>query len=149
MDLFRFYLFLVNTNILLIMILPVTDANNLEKDTDLSDLERNNNIFMRDIDEPEGRFLNITYAPWVFLLGALATVLLLAIPLALALFGGSGGEEETYGGDGGDAGYGSDSSGSGYGAEYRYFFNTRKKRSSGFDVKINSKCIISRYHVNI
>jgi hypothetical protein len=83
---------------------------------------------------------NVSAAPWVFILGALATTLLIAIPLAMALMMGSGGKEETYGGYGGDAGYDSSPS-SGYaGGEYRYFFNSRKKRSSGIDVKINSKC---------
>ena len=123
------------------MILPVTDAYDSEKDKDLSELDWDNNIFLTDIDQPEGRTFNISIAPWVFLLGALATALLLAIPLALALFGGSGGQEDTYGGD---AGYGG-SPDSGYGGEYRYFFNDRKKRSSSIDVKINSKCINSSF----
>ena len=75
----------------------------------------------------------------IFLLGALAAGLLLAIPLAMALLMHSGGKEETYGGYGGDAGYSSPSSG--YGGDYRYFFASRKKRASVMDVKINSKCI--------
>ena len=131
----------IRISLLTVLLLQITNANDLENDYDLlqNNLERDNNIFLTELDEPEPRFFNITYAPWVFILGALATTLLLAIPLALALFMGSGGKEETYGGYGGDAGYDSSPS-SGYGGgEYRYFFNNRKKRSSGIDVKINSK----------
>ena len=120
--------------------LPITYANDLKIDNEilLNNLERDNNILLSELDESEPRIFNISYAPWVFILGALATTLLIAIPLALALLMGSGGEE-TYGGYGGDSGYESSPS-SGYGhGEYRYFFNTRKKRSSGIDVKINSK----------
>ena len=100
--------------------------------------EDDNIVLLTELDESEGRTFNITLAPWVFLLGALAAGLLLAIPVALALLMNSGGKEETYGGYGGDAGYSSPSSGYG---DYRYFFTTRKKRASVMDVKINSKCI--------
>ena len=133
----------IRISLLSVLLLHVTNADDLENDYDIleNDLERDNDIFLTELDEPEPRFFgNVSAAPWVFILGALATTLLIAIPLAMALMMGSGGKEETYGGYGGDAGYDSSPS-SGYsGGEYRYFFNSRKKRSSGIDVKINSKC---------
>ena len=137
-----YFIIFIRLSLLLVFLLPITNANDLENDYDilLSNLEKDDNILLTELDEPEPRFFNITYAPWVFILGALATTLLLVIPLALALLMGSGGKEETYGGYGGDAGYDSSpSSGYGGGGEYRYFFSNRKKRSSGIDVKINSK----------
>ena len=116
------------------------DAKDLEKDNEIprEDIEKFNKIPLTDIDESEGRFFNITYAPYVLLLGALSTALLISIPLILALLMGKGGGDDTYGG--GDTGYGSRSD-SGYAGDYRYFDNNRKRRSTGIDVKINSKCI--------
>ena len=131
--------FLITIYTFLFALLQIVDAKDLEKDNDnlLTDLEKDNDILLTDIDESEGRFFNVTLAPYVVVLGALATALLISIPLALALIMGSGGGDDTKGGD---AGYGS-SSNSGYGGEYRYFYNNRKRRSPGIDVKINSKCI--------
>ena len=105
-------------------------------DDDL-DLYKTDNLVLTEFDESAARTFNITLAPWVFLLGALAAGLLLAIPIAMALLMHAGGKEETYGGYG-NTGYSSPSSG--YGGDYRYFFASRKKRASVMDVKINSKC---------
>ena len=140
MNNFRFVTLLIMICIVLLGGLPLSYSTYVSNEE--RDLYKDDHIELTDFDESESRTFNITLAPWVFLLGALAAGLLLAIPLAMALLMHSGGKEETYGGYGGDAGYGSSSSGSGYGGDYRYFFHTRKKRSRGIDVKINSKCTI-------
>ena len=116
----------------------IVKANNRERDNEilLTDLDKNSDIILTDIDDSEGRFFNITYAPYVFLLGALATALLISIPLAVALLMGSNGDDTK-----GDSGYGSSSS-SGHGGDYRFLYNSRKRRSPGIDVEINSKCSI-------
>ena len=134
---FRLVTLLIMICIVLLGGLPLSYSTYVSNDE--RDLYKDDHIELTDFDESESRTFNITLAPWVFLLGALAAGLLLAIPLAMALLMHSGGKEETYGGYGGDAGYSSPSSG--YGGDYRYFFASRKKRASVMDVKINSKCI--------
>ena len=133
---FKFIPHLISISLILFGGLPL--SNSQYASNDLIDLYNDDGLVLTDIDGSEARTFNITLAPWVFLLGALAAGLLLAIPLAMALLMHSGGKEETYGGyGGGDAGYSSPSSG--YGSDYRYFYASRKKRASD-DVKINSKC---------
>ena len=131
---FRFSFSRVVFAILLFRYMSIIDAKEIGPEFDLikKDLEGDSSILLTELDEPEARFYNISYAPWVFILGALATTLLIAIPLAMVLLGGSGEKEE--------AGYSSPSSS--YGGEYRYFFTNRKKRSSVIDLQINSKCNI-------
>ena len=131
---FRFLFSRIVFAILLFRYMPIIDAKEIGPEFDLikKDLEGDSSILLTELDESEARFYNISYAPWVFILGALATTLLIAIPLALVLLGGSGEKEE--------AGYSSPSSS--YGGEYRYFFTSRKKRSSAIDLQINSKCNI-------
>ena len=116
--------FVISIFILSHPFLHIVDATDLDRDTD---------ILLTDIDEQsEGRFLNLTLnSLTVFLLGALATVLLVSIPIILALLMGSKG-----GGD--DTGYGS-SSNAGYGGDHSYYYSSRKRRSPDIDVKINSK----------
>ena len=109
-------------------LLHIVDAKDLEGDLDFP---------LTDIDDPsEGRFLNYTSIPiTVFLLGGLATALLITLPLIMVFMMHLGGGEDTKG------------SGSGYGrssyleyeGENSYYYNNRKRRSPGIDININSK----------
>ena len=117
--------FLASIFILSYPYLHTVDAKDLEGDLDFP---------LTDIDDPsEGKFLNYTSIPiTVFLLGGLATALLITLPLIMVFMMHLGGGEEE------SSGYGR-SSYVEYKGDNSYYYSNRKRRSPGADININSK----------